>query len=189
MVYIGGTWDLLHAGNLSILKQARALGDYLIVGIYNDSLASILNSKSKKKNKEKCKDENKNNEGNPHPVKYSKVEFEVEEDGVIDYSYPILSMQERMLSLLGCKYISDVLIDAPYVLSSDFISSLNISVVALDGSNHSNCFKSDVRSYDVDSYDKDGVREGSKGCNEDTLRSIRERGDLCVLQPSFSITG
>ena len=189
MVYIGGTWDLLHAGNLSILKQAKALGDYLIVGLYNDSLASILNSKSKKKNKEKGKDENKNNEGNPHPVKYSKVEFEVDEDGVIDYSYPILSMQERMLSLLGCKYISDVLIDAPYVLSSDFISSLNISVVALDGSNHSNCFKSDVRSYDVDNYDKDGDRERSKGCNEDTLRSIRERGDLCVLQPFFSITG
>ena len=188
MVYIGGTWDLLHAGNLSVLKQARALGDYLIVGIYNDSLSSILNTKSKE-NKGKSKEKKENKEESSHHVKFSEVEFEVEEDGVIDYSYPILSMQERMLSLLGCKYISDVLIDAPYVLSSDFISSLNISIVALDSSGQFTCYNSDAKYYDVDNHEEDREKERRDGDNEDALRHIRERGDLMVLKPSFSITG
>jgi glycerol-3-phosphate cytidylyltransferase-like family protein len=46
-------------------------------------------------------------------------------------TYPIMSMQERMLSVLGCKYVSDVLMDAPYVLSDDMLSSLNISAVLM----------------------------------------------------------
>jgi len=33
-----GTFDLFHIGHLQILKRARALGDYLIVGISTDAL-------------------------------------------------------------------------------------------------------------------------------------------------------
>lgn len=32
-----GTYDLLHQGHLNLLKRAKALGDYLIVGITNDN--------------------------------------------------------------------------------------------------------------------------------------------------------
>ncbi len=32
-----GTYDLLHQGHLNLLKRAKALGDYLIVGVTNDS--------------------------------------------------------------------------------------------------------------------------------------------------------
>lgn len=42
---------------------------------------------------------------------------------------PILTMQERVLSVLGCKWVDDVLLDAPYILTRDMISSLRISVV------------------------------------------------------------
>jgi glycerol-3-phosphate cytidylyltransferase len=33
-----GTFDLFHIGHLQILKRARLLGDYLIVGVSTDSL-------------------------------------------------------------------------------------------------------------------------------------------------------
>ena len=32
-----GTYDLLHQGHINLLKRAKALGDYLIVGVTNDS--------------------------------------------------------------------------------------------------------------------------------------------------------
>jgi ethanolamine-phosphate cytidylyltransferase len=42
---------------------------------------------------------------------------------------PIMNLHERVLSVLGCKYVDDVLIDAPYVITKEMIVSLNISVV------------------------------------------------------------
>ena len=35
-VFIGGVWDLLHIGHLNILQEAKALGDFLIVGVLTD---------------------------------------------------------------------------------------------------------------------------------------------------------
>lgn len=42
---------------------------------------------------------------------------------------PILSLHERVLSVLGCKWVDDVLIDAPYVINQEMISTLRINVV------------------------------------------------------------
>lgn len=42
---------------------------------------------------------------------------------------PIMSLNERVLSLLGCKWVDDVLIDAPFKISQDMISALRISFV------------------------------------------------------------
>ena len=53
-------------------------------------------------------------------------------DKVGDNNYPIMNLQERVLSLLGCKYADDVLIDAPYVITRDMINSLHISVVVVN---------------------------------------------------------
>lgn len=36
IVYIDGSFDLLHVGHLETLKRAKALGDYLIVGVHDD---------------------------------------------------------------------------------------------------------------------------------------------------------
>lgn len=35
-VYVDGVFDLFHAGHIKFLKQAKQLGDYLIVGIISD---------------------------------------------------------------------------------------------------------------------------------------------------------
>lgn len=42
---------------------------------------------------------------------------------------PVLNLHERVLSVLGCRYSDDVLIDAPYELSEDMLDSLHIHEV------------------------------------------------------------
>lgn len=41
-----GTFDLLHKGHINILKRAKALGDYLIVGLSSDEFNAIKNKKA-----------------------------------------------------------------------------------------------------------------------------------------------
>ena len=42
---------------------------------------------------------------------------------------PLMNLHERALSVLGCRYVDDVLIDAPYEITNEMISSLNIAEV------------------------------------------------------------
>ena len=44
-------------------------------------------------------------------------------------NFPLMSLQERLLMLLACKYVDDVVIEAPYIITKDLITSLNISKV------------------------------------------------------------
>ena len=44
-------------------------------------------------------------------------------------SYPIVSVQERVLMCLSCKYVDDIVIGAPFILTQDLIKSLNINIV------------------------------------------------------------
>lgn len=86
VVYCDGTFDLLHPGHVSFLKKAKELGDYLVVGVHDDST-------------------------------------------LIGGMHPIMSLQERVLNLLAIKYVDDVMIGAPYVITNELIKQVNPSVV------------------------------------------------------------
>lgn len=41
-----GTFDLLHYGHINILRRAKGLGDYLVVGLSSDEFNAIKGKKS-----------------------------------------------------------------------------------------------------------------------------------------------
>ncbi len=93
-VYVDMVADLFHYGHVELLRQARALGDYLLVGIHADDL--VLAHKR----------------------------------------LPILTMEERVACVAGCRYVDEVLPDAPWVTDRGWIVKHNINLVA-HGSDYS----------------------------------------------------
>ncbi|KAF8382192.1 pcyt-2.1 [Pristionchus pacificus] len=89
IVYVSGAFDLFHIGHLCFLEAARALGDYLIVGILNDQTVNSYR-------------------GGCHPI---------------------MNLNERVLSVLAYKPVSEVIIGAPYHITGELIDQFNIAVV------------------------------------------------------------
>jgi cytidyltransferase-like protein len=89
-VYVCGSWDLFNSGHIAALVEARAMGDFLLVGVHDDATVNRLRG----------------------------------------HGLPILNLYERTLSLLSCKYVDEVIIGAPFVISEELIKTMNISVVA-----------------------------------------------------------
>jgi len=50
-------------------------------------------------------------------------------NGIKGANYPIQSLYERVLSVLSCKYVDEVVMAAPYQITEDMIKSLRISAV------------------------------------------------------------
>jgi len=90
IVYIDGTFDLFHPGHVAILKEARKLGDYLIVGVLPDD---VVNEKK-------------------------------------GFGWPVMNLYERVLCVLSCRYVDEVIIGAPWSITEDFIKSQKINKVA-----------------------------------------------------------
>ncbi|XP_059618950.1 ethanolamine-phosphate cytidylyltransferase isoform X1 [Phlebotomus argentipes] len=44
-------------------------------------------------------------------------------------NYPIMNLHERVLSVLACKYVNEVVIGAPYAVTKDLMEHFNVSVV------------------------------------------------------------
>lgn len=76
-------------GHIETLKKARALGDFLIVGIHDDVTVNLHKGAN----------------------------------------YPIMNLHERVLCVLSCKYVDEVIIGAPWVVTQDLLTSLNITMV------------------------------------------------------------
>jgi ethanolamine-phosphate cytidylyltransferase len=90
IVYVDGAFDLLHQHHIALLRKARALGDFLIVGVHKDEVVN----------------------------KYK------------GYAFPVMNLMERVLAVLSCRYVDEVIIGAPWEVTDDLLTTLNISTVA-----------------------------------------------------------
>jgi len=96
VIYIDGSFDLLHSGTLKALRAAKELGTYLIVGIHDDEIVNRAHGKG----------------------------------------FPLLSLHERVYSVLSCRWVDAAIPAAPWVVTEKFLEKFNISAVAL-GESHS----------------------------------------------------
>ncbi|KAG6497464.1 hypothetical protein ZIOFF_041301 [Zingiber officinale] len=81
-VYMDGCFDMMHYGHCNALRQARALGDQLVVGVVSD-------------------DEIKANKGPP-----------------------VTPLHERMTMVGAVKWVDEVIQDAPYAITKEFMNKL-----------------------------------------------------------------
>jgi len=93
-VYVDMSADLFHYGHIEFVRQARALGDFLLVGVHSDEV--LIEHKRK----------------------------------------PILTMEERVASVGGCRFVDEVLPDAPWVTDRNWIEKHSIDLV-VHGSDYS----------------------------------------------------
>lgn len=82
IIYVDGAFDLFHIGHVEFLKQAKELGDYLLVGIHEDETINRIKG------------------GN----------------------WPIMNLYERVLGVLSCRYVDEVIIGAPYTVSKEILA-------------------------------------------------------------------
>lgn len=82
-VYIDGCFDMMHIGHSNALRQARAAGTYLVVGLIGDK--DIIRNK-----------------GSP----------------------PVMPMEERYIALKSCKFVDEIIQNAPYDLTPEFTHKL-----------------------------------------------------------------
>ena len=86
-VYADMAADLFHYGHVEFLKKARALGDYLLVGVHADD---ALESYKRR---------------------------------------PLLTMEERIASVAGCRHVDEVLPNAPLSVNQAWIEEHSIHLV------------------------------------------------------------
>ena len=86
-VYLDMCADLFHWGHVYMLKNAKAMGDRLVVGIHSDETI-----RSYKRD-------------------------------------PIMNMNERIKVVEACKYVDQVVPDAPLVITEEYLKKHNIDLV------------------------------------------------------------
>lgn len=89
IVYVAGAFDLFHIGHLELLKEAKKMGDFLLVGIHDDKMGNRIRGKN----------------------------------------FPIMNLHERALNVLSCKYVDEIVLGAPYYVTKEMISTMNIKIV------------------------------------------------------------
>jgi len=89
IVYVDGAFDLFNIGHIELLKKAKALGTYLVVGLHDDK---VINE---------CRGRN----------------------------YPIMNLHERVLGVLSCRYVDEVVIGAPWAVTREMIETMRLKYV------------------------------------------------------------
>ena len=86
-VYVDMVGDLFHAGHVSLLREARQHGDWLVVGVLSDDTAASYKRR------------------------------------------PIMSLAERVAVIESCRYVDEVIEDAPFQLTEEFLAEHSIATV------------------------------------------------------------
>mmetsp|Transcript_24262 Transcript_24262/g.60412 ORF Transcript_24262/g.60412 Transcript_24262/m.60412 type:complete len:138 (-) Transcript_24262:945-1358(-) len=96
----------------------------------------------------------------------------------LGHNFPILNLHERTLSVLSCRYVDEVIIGAPPVITNDMIVSMNISHV---------CRKADPEDPEPTGYDvpkEMGIYHELRSDVEVTVKTILDR--IVANRESFS---
>jgi len=117
IVYMDGAWDMFHPGHVAILKAAKAVSFsfFMLLCVPSRcSLTPLLDCC--------CTSQ-----------RADYLIVGVHGDAVVNHhrgmNLPLMNLHERVLSVLGCRHVDDVVIDAPYIVTSEVIASLNISEI------------------------------------------------------------
>ncbi|KAM1691417.1 hypothetical protein ACFX15_032498 [Malus domestica] len=81
-VYMDGCFDMMHYGHCNALRQARALGDQLVVGVVSDA------------------------------------------EIIVNKGPPVTPLNERMIMVNAVKWVDEVIPDAPYAITEEFMKKL-----------------------------------------------------------------
>lgn len=88
---------------------------------------------------------------------------------------PILSQDERARSVKACKYIDEVIENAPWVITQEFLDTYHIDYVCHDGAPYPSVDKEDVYTY-VKSIGKFQSMDRTQGIStSEILERIRSR--------------
>ena len=82
-MYIDGCFDLVHVGHMNALRQAKACGDLLFVGLNGDE--EVMRHKG---------------------------------------TAPVMPEEERYIALSACKFVDEVIRNAPYELTEEWVRTL-----------------------------------------------------------------
>jgi cytidyltransferase-like protein len=86
-VYVDMVGDLFHAGHVSLLREARRHGDWLVVGVLSDDTAASYKRR------------------------------------------PIMTLAERVAVIESCRYVDEVIEDAPLQVTEQFLDEHGITTV------------------------------------------------------------
>jgi cytidyltransferase-like protein len=86
-VYVDMVGDLFHAGHVSLLREARGHGDWLVVGVLSDETAESYKRR------------------------------------------PIMTLAERVTVIEACRYVDEVVPDAPFEVTENFLNKHAIAKV------------------------------------------------------------
>jgi ethanolamine-phosphate cytidylyltransferase len=50
---------------------------------------------------------------------------------VLGGNFPVMNMNERVLNVLACKWVDEVIIGAPFVITSDLLTTLHVQVTKM----------------------------------------------------------
>eukprot|EP00439_Symbiodinium_sp_Y106_P058489 s1472_g8.t1 len=141
VIYACGSFDMFHVGHAEFLKEARALGTFLLVGIYDDASISRARGQNLPVMNLNERVLNLGSAQKQGPVwRYFKAHCKLEagcDQKALTTCFPVSSMTlwNYPRNVCACKWVDEVIIGAPRHITEDLIKTWDIHIVAR-GSGH-----------------------------------------------------